>query len=70
MSDDEIERQLAQLSRDRAALQLRVEEIESILSTAATPLWKRVVFRLDGWGPWWQNRAEPKGRPWHPWWVS
>lgn len=51
-------------------LQRRLRYVEKILDTRATPWWKRVVFWLDGWGPWWQIRPWPAWRPWRRWWTS
>jgi len=34
-----------------------------------TPLWKRIVFALDGWS-WHQIQTKPQWRPWHRWWNS
>ncbi len=38
--------------------------------TLQTPLWKRIVFWLDGW-PWHDLNAERAAwRPWRRWWHS
>ena len=65
-----IEQQIFDLRADRDAISLRLEQVESVLKPAATPMWKRLIFRIDGWGPWWQNREEPRWRPWRRWWTS
>lgn len=39
-------------------------------STLNSPMWKRMVFRLDGWGPWHTVREHPRWRPWRRWWTS
>lgn len=61
-----------------ASLLVRVEELERTVSeldqcldTLQTPLWKRVLFRLDGWpGQRELNAERPAWRPWRRWWRS
>ena len=56
----------------------RIHELERLVSdheqrfdTLQTPLWKRVLFRLDGWpGQRDLNADAPSWRPWHRWWRS
>lgn len=48
----------------------RVRALEKMLDTRATPLWRRVVFRLDGWPPWPVVADKPQWRPWRRWWRS
>lgn len=69
-SIEEAQRQIAQLYRDRDALILRLGRIEDLFSTLGSPRWERLVFRIDGWGPWYQIRANPRPRPWRRWWTS
>lgn len=39
--------------------------------TLQTSLWKRILFRLDGWpGQRDLNAAKPAWRPWRRWWRS
>lgn len=66
----ELERQVRSLIENQEADRLRLEHIEDFFRTADTPLWKRIVFRLDGWGPWFRIRGEPRWRPWRRWWRS
>lgn len=55
------------------SLTVRVEELEREVrdhaqrfDTLQTPLWKRVLFRLDGWpGQCDLNAPERAARPWH-----
>jgi hypothetical protein len=65
------EARLASLEFNQEQLAGRVRTLEKMLDTRATPLWKRVMFRLDGWGPWWQLEDRPAWRPWRHWgWRS
>ena len=34
-----------------------------------TPLWKRMMFAVDGW-PWTRLVENPQWRPWRRWWRS
>jgi hypothetical protein len=73
--DDEIrfasaEAQLASLEANQQQLEKRVRTIEKFFDTLSTPVWKRAVYRLDGWGPWWQVRPRPRWRPWRRWFTS
>lgn len=43
----------------------RVRLLEKMLDTKATPLWKRVWFRIDGWPAWYHVAAQRQWRPWH-----
>lgn len=55
------------------SLTVRVEELERRLgdhdkrfNTLQTPLWKRLLFRLDGWpGQCNLNADRRRSRPWH-----
>lgn len=68
---EDIERQVETIQRNMAAERLRFEhEVSDRFSTLNTPAWKRLLFRLDGWGPWHTVRESPKWRPWRRWWVS
>jgi hypothetical protein len=53
-----------------AALEYRVRVLEKYLDTLGTPLWRRILFRLDGWGPWYRMREKPAWRPWRRWYTS
>lgn len=55
----------------------RLEELERIQSdhaqrfdTLQTPLWKRLVFRIDGWPVRDLNAPAPAWRPWRKFWTS
>lgn len=68
-------RSLEEAEQHVASLTVRVEELERIVSdhdqrfdTLQTPLWKRLLFRLDGWpGQRDLNAAHRAWRPWHRW---
>ena len=60
------------LEQEVRSLTAKVEEQEQLMSdvlqrldTLQTPLWKRVLFRLDGW-PGQRDLNAPK-RAWRPW---
>lgn len=48
-------------------LETRVRQVEKQLDTLGTPLWKRLLFRIDGWPPWWDVAHVRAWRPWHCW---
>lgn len=54
-------------SKQQAA---RIRTLEKMLDTRATPLWWRIVFRLDGWSSWPTVDSAPAWRPWRRWWTS
>lgn len=68
----EVERQVRSLQVNVEADRLTFEhEVRDRFSTLNTPVWKRLLFRIDGWGPWHIVRRDgPRWRPWHRWWVS
>jgi hypothetical protein len=45
----------------------RVRHIEDQLDTLGSPLWKRVLFRADGYEPWYVVDPRRRWRPWHRW---
>lgn len=51
-------------------LAARTRTLEKMLDTRATPLWRRIVFRLDGWPSWTKVADRPAWRPWRRWWMS
>lgn len=53
-----------------AALEQRIRFLEKQIDTLGTPLWRRVLFRLDGWGPWYRVAPAPAWRPWRRWFTS
>jgi len=55
----------------------RLDEVERIQSdyaqrfdTLQTSLWKRILFRLDGWPGQRNLNGQQSWRPWHRWWKS
>jgi hypothetical protein len=48
----------------------RIRHLEKMLDTRATPFYRRVVFRLDGWPSWPYVALRPAWRPWRRWWRS
>jgi len=48
----------------------RVRAIEKKLDTKESALWKRILFRIDGWPPWYVLAKKPAWRPWRKWWTS
>ena len=48
----------------------RIRQLEKRFDTLNTPVRKRILFRLDGWGPWHIVTEKPKWRPWRRWWTS
>lgn len=61
---------LTSLEINNVQLAGRVRHLEKMMDTRATPLWRRVVFRLDGWPSWPYVVAAPRSRPWRKWWRS
>ncbi len=60
------------LEQEVRSLTVKVEELERLVSdhaqrfdTLQTPLWKRLVFRLDGWPG--QRNLNAQRRAWRPW---
>lgn len=51
-------------------IETRLRRIEEQLDTLGSPLWKRVLFRLDGWPRWSVIAARPAWRPWRRWFLS
>lgn len=46
-------------------LRRQIRHMQKQLDTLGTPRWKRVLFRLDGWPPWYIVADKPAWRPWH-----
>ena len=52
-------------------LEQRVRDMEDRLDTLQTSVWKRLLFRVDGWpGQRNLNADHPSWRPWRRWWTS
>lgn len=66
-----LEAQVASLLVNFAQVQRDHMRLNHILDTLNTSLWKRLLFRVDGWPAWWdEGKNGPRWRPWHRWWVS
>lgn len=77
MSDEVRVRSLEEAESHVRSLTTRVHELEQRLTpfderqdTLDSPRWKRLLFRADGWGPWYRLRVQPKWRPWRRWYTS
>lgn len=68
--DDSTRAELDSLRINDEQLAGRVRHLEKMMDTRATPLWKRLVFRLDGWPSWVVVAERPAWRPWRRWWRS
>jgi molecular chaperone GrpE (heat shock protein) len=67
----ELERQIQTIHANMAAERERYEnEVFNRFSTLNTNIFKRLLFRIDGWGPWHIVREAPRWRPWRRWWTS
>lgn len=47
----------------------RLHAVEELAYYMDSPLWRRIVWAIDGW-PWWKVRDYPQWRPWRRWWTS
>ena len=47
----------------------RVRKLEEMIDTRDTPLWKRILFRIDGWPRWTEVADKPANRPWRRGWT-
>lgn len=64
LRDDSQDVRLAELER-------MVSDMDQRFDTLQTPLWKRILFRIDGWpGQKNLNAPRPAWRPWRRWWTS
>jgi len=70
MSDEALEARVASLEFNNVQQATRIRTLEKQVDTHGSRCWKTLLFRLDGWGPWWVIRDKPAWRPWHRWWVS
>lgn len=46
----------------------RLRKIEKQLDTLGSSWWKRILFRVNGWPPWWITNQPRTWRPWH--WLT
>jgi chorismate-pyruvate lyase len=67
---DQLNVRINALQQQFLTLHEEVRHMQKQLSTLGSPWWRRVLFRLDGWPPWWIVAERPKWRPWRRWWRS
>ena len=68
---EEAEQHVQSLSVRMQELERMVIDHEQRFDTLQTSLWKRLLFRIDGWpGQKNLNADAPKWRPWRGWWTS
>jgi hypothetical protein len=68
--DESVRAEIDSLKFNDEQLAGRVRLIEKMIDTRATRWYKRLVFRADGWPPWYVVAANPQWRPWRRWWRS
>ena len=70
-SHEEAAVHIASLRARTAELERQVVDMQHRFDALQTPLWKRIVYRLDGWpGRRDLNADKPAWRPWRRWWTS
>ena len=62
---EEVEQHLASMHVRIEALELEVRDQAQRFDTLQTPLWRRLLFRLDGWPG--QRDLNAERRAWRPW---
>lgn len=70
MTLENLSRQIAAQDAQIQGLYAEVSHMQKQLSTLGSPWWRRLLFRLDGWPPWWVVADNPAWRPWRRWWRS
>lgn len=71
MTDEEIRAVFPHVLSRLDALENTLSDHSQRFDTLQTALWKRVLFRLDGWpGQRDLNAQAPAWRPWRRWWRS
>ena len=71
MTDEEIRALMPHVLTRLDELERHAVDVDQRFDTLQTPLWKRLMFRIDGWpGQRNLNAAEPQRRPWRRWWTS
>jgi|KBSSwiStaDraftv2_1062776.scaffolds.fasta_scaffold111393_4 hypothetical protein len=50
-------------------LERRIRLLEDLVDVNDSPLWKRILFVVDGW-PLRRVVDKPRWRPWRRWWTS
>lgn len=68
---EEVEVHIRSLTTRISELERKVSDMDQRFDTLQSPLWKRILFRLDGWpGQVDLNADRPSWRPWRRWWTS
>jgi len=70
ISEASVRAELDSLIFNDRQLAQRVRLLEKMIDTANTPLWKRILFRIDGWPRWTVVADCQAWRPWHRWYRS
>jgi hypothetical protein len=66
MTDDlDYDAQIVSLWANVNQLAARVRHLEKMMNTRATPMYKRIWFRIDGWPSWTVVASKRAWRPWH-----
>jgi hypothetical protein len=65
-----LEQEVKSLIVNNEQLAKRLHTLEEMIDTRNTHWWKRLLFRIDGWPPWYVVAPEPANRPWRKWWTS
>lgn len=61
---EEAAQHIESLTAQVRGLRLEVRDLTQRMDTMQTPIWRRIVFWLDGW-PWYNLNGEQRRRPWH-----
>ena len=64
-ADPTVEARLASLEFNVVQLAGRIRLLEKMIDTKASPWWKRLWFRIDGWPAWYEVAERRSRRPWH-----
>ena len=67
---EDLQTQITSLQLNEKQLYSRVRLLEKRFETLNTPVWKRILFRIDGWPAWHYVVARPNNRPWRKRWTS
>lgn len=67
---DDADAHVRSLWLNHEQLAARIRDLEKMIDTKDSPWWKRLLFRLDGWSPWYHLDEHPRRRPWRRWWTS
>lgn len=65
MTDEEVRAVTPHVLSRLDALEGRMSDTDQRFDTLQTPLWKRIIFRIDGWPG--QRNLNADKRSWRPW---